>query len=494
MGNGRPVVALTGEDVYPRNELMSLKIDPEVRRRAEDAIASRGGRVTVGDVSTAAGLSLTQSEDALRSLAADSLATLQVSGDGEIVYIFQRGFRDAIRAKSLRLRLEPAAAKAAETVSYLGRVAFGAALLISVVTVTMAITVIASSSSRDDRGGRRGGGGGSFFGGGIYFDLGDVVRLFYFRRRYVSPAERSPAGMGFLESIFSFVLGDPDPNQDFEPWRWRLLGQYIQYRGGVVAAEEMAPYLDVTPEQIVDPGQAVVVDESYVMPALARFRGSPEVDAAGRILYRFPSLQQTARAKRVPPQMNSAQERRWELTSAPGGYKAAAVVLGLVNLVGVVYLGSLLATPANAVALARSGMAWVAGAMPLLQAYAASFFAVPAVRWVLNTRRNAMIESRNEGRRRALQALQRPSPELAAKVKAATEQAERKVIREGDVVYSSDRAVEDQPVDVEAESWEATLERRAAARELQARPSGIPAPSREQQREEQPEPRRGGWW
>ncbi|KAM3713487.1 hypothetical protein ACB098_01G261700 [Castanea mollissima] len=45
--------------------------------------------------------------------------------------------------------------------------------------------------------------------------------------------------------IFSFVFGDGEPNQGIEEERWKLIGQYISSNGGVVTAEELAPYLHV---------------------------------------------------------------------------------------------------------------------------------------------------------------------------------------------------------------------------------------------------------
>lgn len=59
-------------------------------------------------MASSAGLPLRDAEAALRALAADAAATLQVADDGEIVYVFPRGFEEAIRAKSLLLRAEPA--------------------------------------------------------------------------------------------------------------------------------------------------------------------------------------------------------------------------------------------------------------------------------------------------------------------------------------------------------------------------------------------------
>lgn len=59
-------------------KLESLKIPRQVRQRVEDAVESLGGRVTVGDVSSRAGLTLGETERALNALAADSEGTLEV--------------------------------------------------------------------------------------------------------------------------------------------------------------------------------------------------------------------------------------------------------------------------------------------------------------------------------------------------------------------------------------------------------------------------------
>lgn len=71
-------------DAVPgKSELLTPRLDTDVRQRAEKAIELRGGRVTIGDVASTAGLRLDQAEEAVRALAADSQATLQVrSADG----------------------------------------------------------------------------------------------------------------------------------------------------------------------------------------------------------------------------------------------------------------------------------------------------------------------------------------------------------------------------------------------------------------------------
>lgn len=72
---------------------------------------------------------------------------------------------------------------------------------------------------------------------------------------------------------------------------WEQVGQYIQHKGGVVTAEQLAPFLDVPTDNIRS--DETMVDEGFMVPALVRFGGSPEVDASGNLLYRFPSLQKT---------------------------------------------------------------------------------------------------------------------------------------------------------------------------------------------------------
>ena len=74
-----------------------------------------------------------------------------------------------------------------------------------------------------------------------------------------------------------------------------------------------------------------------------------------------------------------------------------------------------------------------------LQVYALSFFAIPLVRWLLNKRRNAAIEERNQARMNAAAALERPA--LRRKLAAATKLANRTVIDDRDLVYSSDRCL-----------------------------------------------------
>ena len=64
------------------------------------------------------------------------------------------------------------------------------------------------------------------------------------------------------------------------------VGELISRNGGVITAEQLAPYLD--PPADYRPGE---LNEDFMVPALVRFGGSPSVDQDGQLLYTFPSLQ-----------------------------------------------------------------------------------------------------------------------------------------------------------------------------------------------------------
>ena len=51
---------------------------------------------------------------------------------------------------------------------------------------------------------------------------------FYYQRSQQRVAQGEQ--MGFLESVFSFVFGDGDPNVGYEEQKWKLIGRMIQSR------------------------------------------------------------------------------------------------------------------------------------------------------------------------------------------------------------------------------------------------------------------------
>ena len=69
----------------------------------------------------------------------------------------------------------------------------------------------------------------------------------------------------------------------------------VWHQGGVVTAEQLAPFLDPPARDRSQTGKPLEpVDESFVLPVLQKFEGHAEVDEQGNVLYCFPKLQLTA--------------------------------------------------------------------------------------------------------------------------------------------------------------------------------------------------------
>jgi hypothetical protein len=374
-----------------------------------------------------------------------------------VLYVFPRDYRAKLAAKSFRIKVEPLVEKAKATAEYLVRVSFGTALIASIVIVyTTIIALLSSSRSEEDSRGRRGGRG---YDSGFSFYLSPTDLFwywdpYYYRRRRIQTDDDK---MNFIESIFSFVFGDGDPNQGIEEERWKLIGQYIASNGGVVTAEELAPYLDVETKVITSN------DESYILPVLLRFDGQPEIDEEGNILYRFPSLQRTASSQRsgrkeyvgrrwsdwIGGIEKFFKERTWQFSKTSTSERAMVIGLGGLNLFGVIILGTML----KDIAVKPDGLIkFVGDIFPLLQIYAGSFFAIPLIRWFLVRNRNAKIEKRNQARQQCARALELPDVSLRRKLLSARDMAQRTVIGQDRIVYSTDRDIIEQ--DYEAKEWD----------------------------------------
>ncbi|XP_059292325.1 uncharacterized protein At5g03900, chloroplastic-like [Lycium ferocissimum] len=432
----------------------SDNVPSDVRKRAMEAVDALGKRVTVGDVASKAGLQLTQAQKALQALASDTNGFLEVSDEGDVLYVFPKDYRSNLTAKSFRMKIEPLLEKAKLAGEYLVRVSFGTALIASIVIVYTTIIAILSSRSEEDNRGRRGRSYDSGFS--FYLSPTDLFWYwdpYYYRRRRV---REESGGMNFIESVFSFVFGDGDPNQEIEEERWKLIGKYISSNGGVVAAEELAPFLDVETPNKTD-------DESYILPVLLRFDGQPEVDEEGNILYRFPSLQRTAAPQRsvrkeyvgkrwtdwVGQVERFLQEKKLQFSKTSSSERALVIGLGGLNLFGVIVLGTMLK---NMTVSPSNFISFVSEIFPLLQIYAGSFFTIPLIRWFLVRKRNGEIERRNRAREQYARALERPNVSLRRKLLSARDMAQRTFIGQERIVYSTDKDLYEQ--DYDAQQWE----------------------------------------
>lgn len=67
-----------GQGIRPGGIVETDKLPSDVRKRTMDAVDACGGRVTIGDVASRAGLKLNEAQKALQALAADTDGFLEV--------------------------------------------------------------------------------------------------------------------------------------------------------------------------------------------------------------------------------------------------------------------------------------------------------------------------------------------------------------------------------------------------------------------------------
>ncbi len=421
------------------------------------AVEQLGYRVTVGDVAAKAGLDVNFAQRELLTLASEAGGNLQVAESGDIAYLFPKNFRDILRNKFLRLQLQEWWQKIWRVLFYLIRISFGIVLVASILLIFVAITLLLSSSSDNDGGGESGGndrGGGFFF---FPYFWNDLLWIFYWNHDEPYYQQRSrltdqKPEMSFLEAVFSFLFGDGNPNKNLEERKWSDIATAIRNNRGAVAAEQIAPYLD-------NLGQGYAREyEEYMLPALARFDGRPEVSPEGQIVYHFPQLQTTATERNSEPVAAYLREFLWRFSNASSGQIMLAAGLGAVNLVGALVLGNLLAKSA----IGGGFIGFVSAIYPMLVIYGVGFLAIPLIRYFWIQWKNSRIEARNQERQQRAILLNEPDADLLQKIAYAREFAAENVLNGADLAYTTETELTQQELEQSAKidaEWQRRLDR-----------------------------------
>ena len=424
------------------------------------AVEQLGYRVTVGDVAAKAGLDVNFAQRELLTLASEAGGNLQVAESGDIAYLFPKNFRDILRNKFLRLQLQEWWQKIWRILFYLIRISFGIVLVASILLIFVAITLLLSNSDSNNGGGGGEGGGGGGRGGGFFFFpyfWNDLVWIFYWNHDEPYYQQRSrltdqKPQMSFLEAVFSFIFGDGNPNHNLEDRKWSDIATAISNNRGAVVAEQIAPYLD-------NLGQGYAREyEEYMLPALARFDGRPEVSPQGQIVYHFPQLQTTATERNSQPVAAYLREMLWRFSNASSGQIMLAAGLGAVNLVGALVLGNLLAKSA----IASGFIGFVSAIYPMILIYGVGFLAIPLIRYFWIQWKNSRIEARNQERQQRAMLLNEPDANLLQKLAYAREFAAENVLTGEDLAYTTETELTQQELEQSAKidaEWQRRIDR-----------------------------------
>lgn len=413
-----------------------------------EAVEKLNYRVTIGDVAAQSGLDLNIAQREIVALAAETGGNIQVAESGEIAYKFAPNFRQVLISRSFWLQVKESLKGVWKWVFYAIRISFGIMLIASIAIVVVGIiaaTIALNSQNgdRDDRRDRRsdnrGGGGGFIWLGGWGNPFGNPFMMF--APDYYEPQRlrsRDPDEMGFLESVFSFLFGDGNPNTDLEERRWREVASMIRSHDGVVIAEQLAPYLDET--------SRLENDEYFVMPVLAKFNGFPEVSDTGTLAYKFPDLQKVASERKSKTKSTYLQEKIWKFSQAPQGKIALSIGLGVFYLVAALVLKNLLLNPKLALTIASGGfLGLVNASMGFLLGYAILFLSTPAVRYFVLQYLNGGISDRNQKRSANAEKLQKPSATLREKLDfARTFAMKQEAIDQNNLAYTTEQDLADQ--------------------------------------------------
>lgn len=395
----------------------------EEKKETISAIKKLQFKLTPADLAANSRLSINQASFWLNKVAGETKGNLEVAGDGTIMYSFSPHFEEAYIKRGFRKIFLWIAVFLFKALYWAIRVSFGLALILSILVIVVLITLIivaavAAMFGDNNGGGDLGDGGfdimGGFFDPNLLFDIFNwnwSPGISYYpnsvpsrrQQKYQDFNENHPKGNFFYE-CFSFLFGDGAPNSNLQEIRWTQIARVIKEYGGVVSAEQLAPYLD---------GDGS--DSGMIMSALAQFNGRPEVTPSGFIVYVFPDFIDPASSPQLPRMDRELylREDHWRFSAYSVDKWSVVLVLALMNFAGSWWLFKHIAT--------INLLQHVAVLIDVLLSYAALFLLIPAIRFLVLLWLNSRVDARNERRRAALAVLQNPTADISKELAEAAQ-------------------------------------------------------------------------
>ncbi|EME30992.1 Uncharacterized protein chloroplastic [Galdieria sulphuraria] len=437
------------------------------QKRKED-VPSSYARFTAADFAVASGISVDNATKQLLRIASEVEGALDVSEQGEILYRIPVNFEAILQRKSMLNSLQKLWQPVWSALFYLVRISFGIFLLVSLLIVLGAIIFVNSLNSRQNEDNRS-----SSFHSPRFYIGPSISDLFYFfrgpsyynyhyyqyetdntpsengKRRTKENQSQKDGPKGFLEAAYSFLFGDGDPNADFETRKWKAVAFVIRANDCVVTAEQLAPYLLCSHDQATSDENSILVNESFMIPALVRFGGIPQVLENGEIIYVFPELRKTAKNVQIISKLPSFPvEKEIPFSRASSTDLWMVALIASLNLVGSLTLGNMFSSPQVVSSVSRElgfSVGFLTTAFQGLLSYAIAFLLVPLARWLYIRRINRQRRKRNSIREKAFRLLENMPDYLRTKVQAARNKAlGLEYVGKDPIIYASDKDLAEQ--------------------------------------------------
>lgn len=422
---------------------MALQRRSKTDRALLKLLGVQGGAWTTADVAIGTGLPLDVVEPRLLALAVATGAQLRVADDGNVMYVFPAQLRRLLLARSWRLRLDAWLRKVWSVLFWIIRCSFGVVLVVLVALISLLVLLLGLALfwAEDDAANAL----LSVVGGGLELIVRIVVAVltdqFWIGSpgRFPSDKEQSPTQrVAFLESVYSILFGDGNPNQALDEKRWQRIGGFLRHRGGVVIAEDLAPLLDL------DAPPSAAKANQGMLPVLLHFDGRPQVTEQGDLFYFFASLQHRVLQDSSAAELSGVEgaslplrERRIPFTHANQEQRWTYGVL-VVSLCGFSLLLLHWSLPLSAalVGIALFGLG-----------YSLLLLTLPLLRWFGWRRANAAIQQRNHWRQQWADSAQLHGDELVFKREEAARWRKSLPRVSDGMVYTTEQDLLTQPID-----------------------------------------------
>jgi len=432
--------ALRNSPLNGKRSVFTLQVVPDVLSAPSDAFLNAvdrapDRRLCASDAAALGGIDLDTAKAELMTLASLTEGNMEVTQDGDIIYSFSPDFRSVLQMRSPALKFRRLWQTVRPPLFTIVRFSFAVALFSSLAIVATAFIAASGGSVSTSNGNRknRESDRESNQQSSYYRPSSSIsINGFNFSPRYfgnykvpdkldtsVATKNLSPDQYDILsefsrdnyayesyhvsavESFFSFVFGDGDPNTRFSQAQLFAIASKIRSNGGVVIAEDLAPYLNPPPSVEDGSEDSSIVNESWVLPAVLSFGGVPSVSEKGNIYYTFDNLatsvvQSTSSVKCQPLAPLQLFEQRVPFSRARKAMQLCAGLLGSFNVVGVAWLGVMLRSPGF---LQQVGFATALKRLyPGLVTYAAFYALTPIIRAINLSKSNSDIQARNKNR------------------------------------------------------------------------------------------------